>query len=65
MTMGQNNKKNTSFNELSAICITDKGVKTEEKDPYDPKFVAKIRRAEKQKGTIINPNDVWGSLRLK
>lgn len=43
-------------------------VKTPNEDdnsPYDPEFVNKIKRAEKQKGTIVNPNDVWGSLGLK
>lgn len=33
-----------------------------EKSPYDPEFVKKIKRAQKQKGTIINTDDVWGSL---
>lgn len=37
----------------------------EEKSPYDPEFVKKIRRAEKQKGIVINTEDVWGSLGLK
>jgi len=37
----------------------------DEKSPYDPEFVKKIKRAQKQKGTIIDTKDVWGSLGLK
>jgi hypothetical protein len=37
----------------------------EENSPYNPDFVKKIKRAQKQKGTVIDTNDVWGSLGLK
>jgi len=38
----------------------------EEKSPYDPEFVKKIKDAVKRgKYTEIDPNDVWGSLGLK
>ena len=40
-----------------------------EKSPYDPKFVAKILKAQKEITTgntlVLNPNDIWGSLGLK
>jgi len=38
----------------------------EEKSPYNPEFVKRIKRAEKR-GSYkeINPNDIWGSLGLK
>lgn len=36
-----------------------------EKSPYNPEFVAKIKKSENQKGIVIDPNDVWGSLGLK
>lgn len=43
--------------------------KKEEKSPYNPEFVRKIKKAEqeiKDGETIrINPDDVWGSLQLK
>lgn len=32
---------------------------------YNPEFVKKIKETENQKGIIIDPNDVWGSLGLK
>lgn len=33
---------------------------------YNPKFVAMVKKAQKsKKRTIIDPNDVWGSLGLK
>lgn len=38
----------------------------EEKSPYNPDFVKKVKAAEKRgKYTEVNPNDVWGSLGLK
>ena len=34
------------------------------KSPYDPKFVAMIKKTEKRGNYIeIDPNDVWGSLK--
>ena len=40
--------------------------KPKEKSTYDPKFVAKIKRAEKRGNyKTVDPNDVWGSLGLK
>jgi hypothetical protein len=36
-----------------------------EKSSYDPDFVKKIKRAQKQDGTIIDTKDIWGSLGLK
>lgn len=39
--------------------------KDEEKSSYNPEFVAKIRRAEKEKSTTVDPNDIWESLGLK
>lgn len=35
------------------------------KSEYNPEFVEKIKETENQKGIIIDPNDVWGSLGLK
>jgi hypothetical protein len=41
-------------------------VKVEEKSPYDPKFVKKIKAAEKRGNfTEIDVNNVWESLGLK
>ena len=38
----------------------------EEKSIYNPKFVAMVKKAQKStKRTIVDPNDVWGSLGLK
>jgi hypothetical protein len=38
----------------------------EEKSPYNPEFVKKIKRAQKRASyKEIDPNDVWGSLGLK
>lgn len=51
--------------------VIDEGVEKElilkeEKSSYNPKFVAMVKKAQKStKRTIIDPNDVWGSLGLK
>lgn len=39
--------------------------KPKTKSPYNPEFVKKIKRAEKQKSTLIDTDDIWGSLGLK
>ena len=37
-----------------------------EKDNYNPEFVKMVlKSAKSNKRTVINPNDVWGSLGLK
>lgn len=49
------------------ILETQPGVQIveEERSPYYPEFVKKIKTAEKQKGIVIDTNDIWGSLGLK
>jgi hypothetical protein len=37
-----------------------------EKSPYDPAFVAMVKKAEKRGNyKDVDPNDIWGSLNLK
>jgi len=37
-----------------------------ETSPYDPKFVAMVKKAETRGNyKVIDPNDVWGSLQSK
>ena len=36
-----------------------------ETSPYDPDFVAMVKKAQKGKSIEVDPNDVWGSLNLK
>lgn len=44
----------------------EKGIEIiSDESPYNPEFVAKVRRAEKQKSIKVNPKDIWGSLGLK
>jgi hypothetical protein len=41
------------------------GVETQ-KIPYNPDFVAIVKKAEKRSNYIeVDPNDIWGSLNLK
>lgn len=64
--INEKSKAGKTLKELIAIFSKEPGVEiVQEKSPYNQKFVAKIRRAEKQKGKVIDTNDVWGSLGLK
>ena len=37
-----------------------------ETNPYDPAFVAMVKKAEKRGNyKDVDPNDIWGSLNLK
>jgi DICT domain-containing protein len=61
------------------LSVTNKGVRIDsglnkttvtaiegEKDTYNPEFVKMIlKSAKSKKRTLINPDDVWGSLGLK
>lgn len=41
-------------------------IQQDTKSPYDPEFVKMIKKsAESKNRTVVNPNDVWGSLGLK
>lgn len=48
------------------IIETDSKSVSNEESGYDPKFVAKIKKAEanikKGKTTRLNPEDIWGSI---
>lgn len=51
---------------VNQFVLSNKAVEVvEEKSPYNPEFVKKIKKAQKQKGTVIDTNDVWGSLGLR
>ena len=55
---------------LTALKVTYKTKPQKDKEkPYDPAFVNKIleraENAKQEKGIIIHPNDLWGSLGLK
>jgi hypothetical protein len=64
--INEKSKAGKTLKELIAIFSKEPGVEiVQEKSPYNQKFVEKIRRAEKQKGKVIDTNDVWGSLGLK
>lgn len=48
------------------IVETDSKKITDEEGVYDPEFVAMIKKAQKSKNrTVVDPNDIWGSLGLK
>jgi len=51
---------------IEAFSKEEKGIEIiSDESPYNPDFIAKIKRAEKQKSIKVNPNDIWGSLGLK
>ena len=54
------------FKGVKGIEIIETNSDKDEESPYDPEFVAMIKKAQKsKKRTIVDPNDVWGSLGLK
>lgn len=56
-----------SKDQVTALKAIDRAWKISvETSPYDPDFVAMVKKAEKRGNfTEIDPNDVWGSLKLK
>ena len=53
--------------QLTALKALAKALKISvETSPYDPEFVAMVKKAEKTGNyKEVDPNDVWGSLNLK
>ena len=53
--------------QLTALKALAKALKISvETSPYDPEFVAMVKKAEKNGNyKEVDPNDVWGSLNLK
>ena len=48
------------------VALGKESIPKEESSRYSPKFVAMVKKAQKStKRTIVDPNDVWGSLGLK
>jgi len=48
------------------IIVSDSIQLDKEENLYNPEFVAMVLKAQKsKKRTVVNPNDVWGSLGLK
>lgn len=66
--INERSKAGIAFQKMLEILETQPGVEivNEDRSPYNPEFVKKIKAAEKR-GSFkeINPNDVWGSLGLK
>ena len=78
ITINERTKAGKTLLELAKILsvsskgvVIDEGVENElileeEKSVYNPKFVEMIKKAQKsKKRTIVDPDDVWGSLGLK
>jgi hypothetical protein len=70
ITINERTKAGKALLELAKLLsLTNKGVKINEEGSYNPEFVEKILKAEKNikegKTKTIDPNDVWGSLGLK
>ncbi len=64
------NKKSKAGKAVEAVLKALNGLPgveiiTSNEKHYDPEFVKKIRRAEKQVGVVVNTSDIWGSLGLK
>jgi len=53
------------FKGVKGIEIIETDSNKIEESLYDPEFIAMVKKAQKSKnGTIVDPNDVWGSLGL-
>lgn len=75
--INDNSKKGKAFLEFAKTFFDDekdveiiesgaKKTKTETESHYNPEFVAMIKKAQRSKNrTVVDPNDVWGSLGLK
>ncbi|SHK96700.1 DUF2683 family protein [Flavobacterium xanthum] len=77
LKINERTKAGKAFLEMTNVLVKDsKGIeiiatrpnKTSEKksEIYNPEFVAMIKKAQKsKKRTVVDPNDIWGSLGLK
>jgi hypothetical protein len=75
ITINEHSRVGKTLLELAKILsVTDEGAEieinvtseAEEKSPYSPEFVKKVlESARSEKRTVIDPNDIWGSLGLK
>lgn len=65
--INERSKAGIALKKMLEILETQPGVQIVEKErsPYNPEFVKKIKAAEKQKGIVIDTNDIWESLGLK
>jgi hypothetical protein len=65
LTVHPKNKKQLAAVK-AVLKALDVDFQKEEKSPYNPDFVAMVKKAEKNGNyKTIDPNDVWGSLNLK
>ncbi len=59
----------TFFDDEKDVEIIESGskkTKAATENTYNPEFVAMVKKAQKsKKRTVVDPNDVWGSLGLK
>ncbi|WP_281336275.1 DUF2683 family protein [Flavobacterium eburneipallidum] len=75
--INESSKKGKAFLEFAKTFFDDekdveiiesgtKNAKTATENIYNPEFVAMVKKAQKStKRTVVDPNDVWGSLGLK
>jgi hypothetical protein len=67
--LNERSKAGKALQEILAIFSKEPGVEIiQEKSPYNPEFVKKIKKSEQQikegKFKVLNSKDVWGSLGL-
>ena len=76
LKINERSKAGKAFLEMTNVLVKDsKGIeiiatesnKTEKKSEiYNPEFVEMVKKAQKsKKRTVVDPNDIWGSLGLK
>ncbi len=77
LKINERTKAGKAFLEMTNVLVKDsKGIEIiatgsnktveEKSEIYNPEFVAMIKKAQKsKKRTVVDPNDIWGSLGLK
>jgi DICT domain-containing protein len=66
--INENSKKGKAFLEMARAFFTDSKeieiIEENEKSPYNPEFVKKIKKASKEKGrTMVTAADLWESIK--
>lgn len=68
--INERSKAGIAFQKMLEILETQPGVEVvnEDRSPYNPEFVKKIKDSEQQikegKYKVVNTKDIWGSLEL-
>ncbi|SHF87995.1 hypothetical protein SAMN05444396_102219 [Flavobacterium segetis] len=68
LKINENTRKGKAFLEMARVFSENSKeielIETEEKSPYNPEFVAKIKKASTEKGKLmVNVENLWESIK--